>query len=115
MTAPTIRLHLLLAHAAPRILIVRRGPTRVYHLVLWDTERDTFEHGSWFRGSFYVRRCDLSFDGQRLLHFAMGPTRDYYSWVAISRLALAARRDSSGRSRTPGAAAGSGLARSGSG
>jgi len=34
MTAPTIRIHLLLAHAASRILIIRRGPTRIYHLVL---------------------------------------------------------------------------------
>jgi hypothetical protein len=85
MIAPTIRLHLLLARAAPRILIIRRGPTRIYHLVLWDTERDTFEHGSWFRGALYFLRCDLSFDGQRLVYFAMGPTRDYYSWVAISR------------------------------
>jgi hypothetical protein len=85
MTAPTIRLHLLPAQAAPRILIIRRGPTRVYHLVLWDTERDTFEHGSWFRGALYVRRCDLSFDGQRFIYFAMGPTRTYYSWVAMSR------------------------------
>ena len=84
MTTPTIRLHLLPARAAHRILIIRRGPTRAYHLVLWDTEHDTFEHGSWFRGALYVRRCDLSFDGQQLVYFAMGPTRTYYSWVAIS-------------------------------
>jgi hypothetical protein len=85
MTQPTIRLHLLLARAAERILIIRRGPTRVFHLVLWDTQRDTFEHGSWFRGALYVRRCDLSFDGQWLVYFAMGPTRELYSWVALSR------------------------------
>jgi hypothetical protein len=85
MTAPTIRLHLLPARAAPRILIIRRGPTRVRHLLLWDTEHDTFEHGSWFRGALYARRCDLSFDGQRLVYFAMGPTREFYSWVAIAR------------------------------
>lgn len=85
MTTPTLRLHLLPARAAPRILIIRRGPSRVFHLVLWDTEHDTFEYGSWFRGKLYVRRCDLSFDGQWLVYFAMGPTRELYSWVALSR------------------------------
>jgi hypothetical protein len=85
MTMPTIRLHLLLARAAERILIICRGPTRVFHLVLWDTAHDMFEHGAWFRGALYVRRCDLSFDGQWLVSFAMGPTRELYSWVALSR------------------------------
>lgn len=86
MSAPsTIRLHLLVARAAPRILIIRRGPSRVYHLALWHTDTDTVEHGSWFRGQLYVYRCDLSWDGQWLVYFAMGPTRQYYSWTAVSR------------------------------
>ena len=71
--------------SAERILIIRRGPTRVFHLVLWDTEHDTFDHGSWFRWAPYVRRCDVSFHGQWLVYFAMGPTRQLYSWVALSR------------------------------
>jgi hypothetical protein len=84
-TLPTIRLHLLVARAAPRILIIRRGPTRVYHLALWHTDTDTVEHGSWFRGQLYVHRCDLSWDGRWLVYFAMGPTREHYSWTAVSR------------------------------
>lgn len=43
------------------------------------------EHGSWFRGQLYVHRCDLSWDGQWLVYFAMGPTRQHYSWTAVSR------------------------------
>lgn len=85
MRMPAPRLHLLVARAAPRILILRRGPSRVYHLVLWHTDTDTFEHGSWFHGRLYWHRCDLSFDGTWLVYFALGPTRQHYSWVAVSR------------------------------
>jgi hypothetical protein len=67
------------------MLIIRRGPSRVFHLIAWDTETDRLEHGSWFRGKLYPHRCDLSFDGQWLVYFAFGPTRDLYSWVAVSR------------------------------
>ncbi len=113
-TPPAPRLHLLIARAAPRILILRRGPSHVYHLVLWHTDTDTFEHGSWFHGTLYVRRCDLSFDGQWLVYFAMGPTRQYYAWVALSRPPRL-RAENFYPKTTPGTAAGSGLARTDSG
>jgi hypothetical protein len=67
------------------MLIIRRGPSRVFHLIAWDTETDELEHGSWFRGRLYPLRCDLSFDGKWFVYFAFGPTRELYSWVAISR------------------------------
>lgn len=79
------RLHVLAARHAPKMLIIRRGPSRVFHLIAWDTETDQIEHGSWFRGRLYPLRCDLSFDGQWLVYFAFGPTRELYSWVALSR------------------------------
>jgi hypothetical protein len=84
-TPPTIRLHLLFARTAARILIIRRGPSRLFHFALWHTDRDTFEHGSWFRGQLYLHRCDLSWDGRWLVYFALGPTREHWSWTAISR------------------------------
>jgi hypothetical protein len=99
MHTPPPRLHLLVARDAPRILIIRRGPSRVFHFVLWDTERDTFERGSWFRGSFYIDRCDLSPDGAFLVYFAMGNGSPLYAWTAIARppwlkaLALWAQND----------------------
>lgn len=74
-----------MARAAPRILIIRRGPSRFFHLVLWDTVADTFEHGSWFHGKLFVHRCDLSFDGRWLVYFALGPTRAHWSWTAVSQ------------------------------
>lgn len=83
---PPPRLHLLVARQAPRILIIRRGPTRVYHLILWHCDRDTFEPGSWFRGTLYMQRCDLSWDGKLLVYFAMGNSAEYYSWTAISQV-----------------------------
>jgi hypothetical protein len=85
LVTPPPRLHVLAARQAPRMLIIRRGPSRVFHLIAWDTETDQMEHGSWFRGRLYPLRCDLSFDGQWLVYFAFGPTRELYSWVAISR------------------------------
>ncbi|MFP5275166.1 hypothetical protein [Coleofasciculus sp.] len=84
MTPPP-RLHLLIARAAPKILIIRRSPSRVYHFIAWDTATDQFEPGSWFRGKLYVYRCDLSFDGQWLVYFALGPSRELWSWVALSQ------------------------------
>ncbi len=84
-TPPAIRLHLLAARAAPRVLIIRRGPTRVSHMALWHTDTDTVEHGSWFRGQLYRDRCDLSWDGRWLVYFALGPAREHWSWTAISR------------------------------
>lgn len=84
-TPPTVRLHLLVARAAPRILILRRGPSRTIHLALWHTDTGAVEHGSWFRGQLYLNRCDLSWDGQWLVYFALGPTREHWSWTAVSR------------------------------
>jgi len=41
-------LHALFARRAPRALILLRGPAGWYHLVAWNTARDTFEPGAWF-------------------------------------------------------------------
>lgn len=67
----------------------RRGPSAWYHVIAWDTARDTFDHGAWFRGRIYEDRCDLSPDGALLLYFALQGRRwnTAYrgSWTAISR------------------------------
>jgi hypothetical protein len=70
-------------------LILRRGPSAWYHLILWDTARDTFEHGAWFKGRIYEERCDLSPDGDLFLYFALQGSRWGTSykgaWTAVSR------------------------------
>jgi hypothetical protein len=83
------RLSLIKARDEPVAVILRRGPTRWFHVIRWHTVKDTFEHGAWFRGRLYEDRCDLSPNGELLLYFAhKGPGRDPLyrdSWTAVSR------------------------------
>lgn len=92
LTPASCRLSVLLAPAAPRGVILRRGPTRWVQLVTWDTATDTFRPGQWFHGRVYERRCDLSPDGSLFLYFASKfdrrtlADREYtYAWTAVSK------------------------------
>ena len=71
-TRSTARVHLLPAKEAPVVVIISRKPSRVFHIAVWNTQKDTIEHGSWFDGKLYVKRCDVSFDGKWLVYLAMG-------------------------------------------
>ena len=81
----------LLARQAPVGVVLRAGPSKWWHLTLWDTRRDKFTGGQWFHGSVYPRRCDLAPDGSLFSYFAgkFRPTeqeRGYDStWIAVSR------------------------------
>jgi hypothetical protein len=73
-------------------VIFRRGPSKRFEVVRWDTEQDEFERGHWFHGRIYFRRSDLSPDGTKLIYFVNKITGrtiadpDYtYAWTAISR------------------------------
>lgn len=68
----TARMHILVAHAAARAVVIRRKPSKWVHVINWDTKRDELEHGSWFRGRIYAERCDLSWDGRWMVYLAMG-------------------------------------------
>lgn len=68
--AAPCRLFVLLAQRAPVGLILRREPAAWTQLIRWDTKRDTFEPGQWFRGMIDFHRCDLSSSGERFLYFA---------------------------------------------
>ena len=81
----------LLARQASVGVILRRGPTDWWHITRWDTQRDAFEPGQWFRGRLYPGKCDLSPDGRLLVYFA-GKFRPYeqergygQTWIAVSR------------------------------
>ena len=84
---PSLFVHL--AARAPRAVILRRGPSAWYHLIFWNTSKDTFEHGAWFRGRIYEERCDLSPDGELFAYFALQGSRYGTSyrgtWTAVSR------------------------------
>ena len=82
------KLTVIFARRKPRGIILRRGPSDWYHLISWNTAKDTFEHGAWFKGRIYEDKCDLSPDGELFLYFALkGDWQSSYmgSWTAISR------------------------------
>ena len=62
------RLSVLFASAAPRAVILRRGPKTHWHLIAWDLETDTFTGGQWMKG--LVKLCDLSPSGGKLMYWA---------------------------------------------
>jgi hypothetical protein len=66
------RIHLLPAKKAPIVCIIRRKPSKCFHVIKWNTSTDEMEHGSWFHGKLYPLRCDVSFDGQWMVYLAMG-------------------------------------------
>lgn len=81
--SPTCRLHLLRAESAPVACVIRRGPTRWFHVARWDFEADTVEHGAWTRIALYPERCAVSSDGTRLAVFARGG--EWGTYFAVSR------------------------------
>jgi hypothetical protein len=80
-----------LARQARVGVILRRGPTHWWRVTLWDTARDRFEGGQWFRGQFYPDKCDVSPDGKLFVYFGgkfghrteANGYRD--TWTAVSR------------------------------
>jgi hypothetical protein len=85
---PPCRLFVIPARDAPFAIILRRGPSRWYHLIRWQIELDVFEPGAWFRGRIYEERCDLSPDGKLFVYIChVGAFRESYtsSWTAVSR------------------------------
>jgi hypothetical protein len=83
---PPCRLYVLLATHAPVALVVRRGPTRWWHLLRWDLDRLTLEPGAWFAGTLYPRRCDISPDGRLFGYFARhGSPSPWDTYFAVSK------------------------------
>jgi hypothetical protein len=78
---PPARIHLLPAKSAPVVCIIRRKPSKCFHVIRWNTSSDELEHGSWFHGKLYPLRCDLSFDGRWMVYLAMGS--DGRTWNGI--------------------------------
>lgn len=83
--APPARIYLFAAKQSPRVAVLRRKPSRQWHLVVWNTKTDFLEHGSWFQGTLYPERCDISWDGQWFVYNALGRRGDE-SWSGICRL-----------------------------
>jgi hypothetical protein len=82
--AQPARIHLLPAKEAPLVTIVRRKPSKVFHLLTWETKTDKLTAGSWFRGQLYPYRCDVSFDGKWFVYLALGSQGS--TWNGLCRL-----------------------------
>jgi hypothetical protein len=82
------RLFVILARDEPAAVILRRGPSEWYHLILWDTLRDRFLHGAWFHGRIYEEKCDLAPDGKLFVStvckYNAVDRRFTHAWTAIS-------------------------------
>lgn len=82
-------LHVILARDEPVAVILRRGPSAWYHVILWHTRRDLFTHGAWFHGRMYEEKCDLSPDGNLFVYSvhkgSCAGTPFSHAWTAISR------------------------------
>jgi len=79
-------LFVIQARNAPVAVIFRRGPSKQVQLIKWNTAKDTFETGQWFKGRIYERRCDLSHDGEKLIYFAAKYKKPFFSWTAVSTI-----------------------------
>lgn len=82
---PNVRLYGILARAANKAVVFRRGPSKRVQLLLWHTDVDEFEEGQWFKGRIYERRCDLSPCGSLLVYFAAKHKQPLFSWTAVSK------------------------------
>jgi len=79
----TARIHLLTAKDAPYVVIIRRKPSKTFHIIRWNIEHDEFEHGSWFTGHIYVHRSDISFDGNWMVYLARGARGTTWNGVCL--------------------------------
>ncbi|MBS1701331.1 MAG: hypothetical protein JST12_06710 [Armatimonadetes bacterium] len=80
----TARIHLIAAREAPVAVIIRRKPSRLFHIIRWNLRNDAFDHGSWFRGTIYPFRSDLSWDGELMSYLAMG--NHCQTWNGVCRI-----------------------------
>jgi hypothetical protein len=92
MEHPKCHLFVIPARDKPIAIIIRRGPSAWYHLILWETRgktRDIFTNGAWFRGRIYPEKCDLSPNGTLFVYFVFQGSRlrtEYRdSYTAVSR------------------------------
>ena len=79
----TARIHLLSSKEAPYVVIIRRKPSKTFHIIRWNVEHDEFEQGSWFTGHIYALRSDVSFDGKWMVYMARGAGGALWNGVCL--------------------------------
>ncbi|MEL6681435.1 MAG: hypothetical protein AAFQ09_02175 [Pseudomonadota bacterium] len=68
-TQPKVRLHLFFATENSGALILRRAKDKLYNLVFWDRETNSFFEGQWIKNHVQPDYCGLSPDGRHFLYF----------------------------------------------
>ncbi len=86
MTNPRVpprpaRIRLYPARRRGIVMVLRRNPKRLFHVLRWNTLTDELEPGSWFHGM--IQEFDISFDGQWILYAARGSSGN--EWTGVSR------------------------------
>lgn len=85
------RVYGILAPEANKVVLFRRGPSKLTLQLVWDLETDEITPGQWIRGKVYVERCDVSPDGRYFVAAIAnyGKIRQHERqleyWTAISR------------------------------
>lgn len=82
---PSTRIFGIVAREAPRVVLLRRGPSKRVLAITWDTIKHEFHAGQWFKGRIYEHRCDLSPSGDRMVYLAANNKAPLYAWTAVSR------------------------------
>ena len=66
------------------VVVIRRKPSKLFHIIRVDTVTGRYEQGAWFNGKLYPMRCDVSFDGEWFVYLAIGASGN--TWNAVSQL-----------------------------
>jgi len=80
---PQLTTYVLPASASPLALVIRRGPSKWWHFLLWDRDSGVVTPGSWFHGLIYPWCCDLSPKGDWMLILAYRATNTPPAWTAL--------------------------------
>lgn len=83
------RLYVIPARESDTAVILRRGPSMWYHVMLWDTRRDRIVNGAWLKGRIFEEKCDLSPDGNLFIYFVrkdrVKDSAFTHAYTAVSR------------------------------
>lgn len=82
---PSTTVYVLPACQSPLALVIRRGPSKTWHFMLWNRDTGALIPGSWFDGMIYPSRCDLSPRGDMMAIVAYRGTASPHAWTALCR------------------------------
>jgi hypothetical protein len=75
----------VMARDAAVAVLVRRGPSNWFQMILWRTDRDEVVRGQWVKHRVHDWGYDVSPDGALFVYYARGGGRKYEQWTGVSR------------------------------